>query len=419
MKSRPARAAIWLLKALLGLMGAILLLAVGYIAFNTPLTPSVRTLTTDELNADTRYLATNLSEPQQFVAEKFDHHDIVMVGEMHWKRQDVEFVRNLIPYLYRTKGVRVFAWEFGASDFQGEADAIVNAPSYDRKRAIAFMRRSSFSWNFEEYLDIIRTIWEVNRSIPDGQEKMRFLQLGSDYNPRKLESPDPAVRQKERIRFPYDEKMGRIMDNEVIRKGTKALWYSGLHHAFTRYRQPLALFLKTRDRGGNTLFKRYPERVYMIQLSCPFLGRFTLARLAAPALFGGQVGFVAPFRGLFEQLYRAYGRPFAVDAQHSMFGDIVDTHSYYSTDRWSGLALRDMSDGYIVTCALEEMEPVNLVPDWVTTDVELEEVKSVLPPGDAAGIPDIAALLKYIDADTQRSQVRQMGKLEGARFPAR
>lgn len=406
---RIARA---VLKVALRLLVLILLLAFSYVAFNTPFSSSVRKLSPEELQTCTKYLDTNLSEPQQFVAEKFDHYDVVLLGEMHWKKQDLDFVKQLIPYLYRTKGVKVFAWEFGASDFQSEADLLVNAPTWDRKRAVAFMRKSSFSWNFEEYLEVIHTIWEVNQSIPEGQEKMRFLQLGSDYNPRKLYSSDPAIRGKEAVRFVYDEKMGQIVEREVLRKHAKALWYSGLHHAFTHYRQPLFLFLKPGGvRGGTYLFQRYPERIYLIQVSMPFLDRLLLARLMVPSVFGNRLAFVPPFRGAFEQIYREYKKPFAVDARNSIFGDLVDTHSYYSLDRWSGLTLREMSDGYIMLCSAAEMEPVNLVPDWVTSDAELEEVKSVLPAEDAARILDIPALLKYIAADTQRSQINDIAKL--------
>ncbi len=408
---RFAKVARKILRGTLGVLALILLLALAYVVFNTPFSSSVRKLSQEDLQTYTKYLDSNVSEPQQFVADKFDQYDVVLLGEMHWKKQDLEFVKQLIPYLYRTKGVRVFAWEFGASDFQSEADSLVNAPTFDRKRAIAFMRRSFFSWNFEEYLEVIQTIWEVNHSITQGQEKMRFLQLGSDYNPRKLHSSDPAIRMKEAVRYGYDEKMGQIVEREVLQKHAKALWYSGLHHAFTQYRQPLFLFLRTRGiRGGAYLYQRYPQRIYLVQLSMPFLDRVFLARYLFPSVFGHRLAFVPSFRGAFEQIYREYKKPFAVDAKNSMFGDLVDTHSYYSTDRWRGIKLREMSDGYIMLCSNAEMEPVNLIRDWVTTDAELEEVKSVIPAEDAARIHDIPGLLNYIAADTNRSQIKDIAK---------
>ena len=70
-----------------------------------------------------------------------------------------------------------------------------------------------------------------------------------------------------------------------------------------------------------------------------------------------------------------------------------------------------MCDGYIVLNSIEEMEPVNLVPDWVTNDTELEEVKSILPPEDAAKIKDVPVLLKYMEGETGRSQVKDMRHL--------
>jgi hypothetical protein len=412
MTNRLAKIGKLSLRVFLVFVATVFVLALLYVGFNTPTTSRMRKLSNEELQTYTKYLDTSVSEPLQFVAEKFDQYDVVLLGEMHWKKQDVEFVNQLIPYLYRTKGIKIFAWEFGASDFQSEADSIVQAPDFDRERAVAFMRRSYFGWNFEEYLDIFHTIWQVNQTIPNGQEKFGFLQLGSDYNPRKLNSPDAVVQRKERIRFFYDEKMGQIVEREVLRKQRKALWYSGLHHAFTKYKQPLILFLKTGDlRGGQYLFLRYPERIYMIQLHLPFLDRLTMPKYFVPSIFGKGFTFVCPFGGVFEQTYWEYKRPFAVDAKSSPFGDLVDTHSYYSQDRWGGLKLREMCDGYIVLCPIDEMEPVSLVPDWVTNDTELEEIRSLLPPEDAARMKDVPTLLQYIERETGRAQVNEMRNL--------
>jgi hypothetical protein len=408
MKSKLSKIVRFFLKVLLASVAAVLLLASVYVAYNTPLTPEVRKLSKDELRTYTECLDTNLSEPLQFVADKFDNHDVVLIGEMHWKKQDVDFVKKLIPYLYQTKGIKVFAWEFGASDFQNEVDSLVNAPEFDRKRAIALSRRACFFWNFEEYLDIFRIIWEINQTIPSDQEKFRFLHLGSDFNPRKLRSKDPAIKNKEMLRFFYDEKMGRIIEAEVIKKHKKALWYSGAHHAFTKYGQPFVLFLKTGDvRGGQYLYSRYPERVYMIVLHFPYLGRWTLLRL----LLGGELTFTYGFRAAFDQIYREYKKPFAVDAKNPLFGDLKDNHSYYSFDRWGGLKLSEFCDGYIVPGAISEMEPVALVPDWVTNDAELEEVKGILPAEDVARIKDVPALLKYIEEQTGWSRIKKIRNL--------
>lgn len=255
-------------------------------------------------------------------------------------------------------------------------------------------------------------IWEINRSIPEGQDKFRFLQLRSVNNPRKRHSPDPEVRRQERARYAYDEQMGQIVEREVLAKHQKALWYSGLHHAFTKYKQPMFLFMKgSHIRGGEYLYQRYPEQVYMAQLYLPFPTRFLYPKLLAPSVFGGQLTYVYPFRGAIEQIYRERKKPFAVDAKASVFGDLKDNQSYYSMDRWGALTLREMCDGYIVLSSIDDMEPVSLVPDWVTDRADLEEVKSLLEPEDAARIGDVAALLAYIERQADRSQIKQIRNL--------
>ena len=228
----------------------------------------LRVLSNDDLRRYTSYIDATPSQPRQFVADKFDRYDVVLLGEMHWKKQDVDFVNQLIPYLYRTKGIRIFAWEFGAAELQGEADALVDAP---------------------------------------------------------------------------------------------------------------ACLL-------------YP-------------------RLLAPAVFGEQLTYLYPFRGAIEQIYRDHKKPFAVDTKASVFGDLKDDQSYYSMDRWGALTLREMCDGYIVLSSIDDMEPVGLVPDWVTDRADLEEVKSLLVPEDAARIGDVPALLAYIERQAYRSQIKQIRNL--------
>jgi len=115
--------------------------------------------------------------------------------------------------------------------------------------------------------------------MPAGEEKIRFLQLGSDYNERLLRPPDRTVRETEARRFMYDKKMAEIIEREVLLKGKKALWYSGVHHAFTRYRQPGIFFIRMtgeKRRGGNILYDNYGDRVYLIALLAPAVSRWLL-----------------------------------------------------------------------------------------------------------------------------------------------
>ncbi|MCC7263385.1 MAG: ChaN family lipoprotein [Candidatus Latescibacteria bacterium] len=388
-----------ILKVVGGLAGVIVFLLVIYAIFNTPFAAKYKKPSDVEMHGYLDYLDTHVSDPLQFVGEKFDRYDVVLVGEMHRRKQDVEFVKTLIPYLYSQKGVTVIGWEFGASDFQSEVDSLVNAPEFDEKKAIELMRRSFWEWDFQQYLDIYRIVWELNKTIPPQKEKIRFLQLGSDFNERKLRSPDPAVSREEAQRYFYDRKMADIIEREVLLKGKKALWYSGLHHALTRYRQPGVFFKHADLRGGNVLYDKYPSRVCLVTLHQPVLGRLALWGELFPLLrpFCWKLNY--PWGGVIDKVYERRRHPFAFDTLDSPFGELEDNYSYYSLDRWGALKLKDFCDGYVVLCSFEEAEPVNPIRDWVTSPAELEEVKDRMSPEHAAEFHDIPVFLDSLERD--------------------
>jgi hypothetical protein len=388
------------------ILGVILFLVAAYAVFNTPFVSEYKRLTQTDLEQFSSYLGTHASDPREFVSEQFKTHDVILIGEMHRRLQDVEFVKSLIPYVHETNHVTVVGWEFGASDFQGEVDSIVNAPRFDEKKAISVMRRSSWFWNFEEYLDIFRTVWEINSTIPAQAEKIRFLQLGSDYNERLLRAPDRTVRETEARRFMYDKKMAEIIEQEVLLKGKKALWYSGVHHAFTHYRQPLIFFLrKTGDerRGGNFLNDTYGDRVYMIALHAPAMNRWLLLSDIIPSLQTVLLSSYYPFGGVLDKVYDIRKQPFAFDAATSPFGLLQDNYSYYSFDHWGAIRLKDYCDGYIVLCSFKEARPVHPIKEWVNTKEDFAEVKNRMRPELSARFDSCTTLQLFLEGDIAKT----------------
>jgi hypothetical protein len=382
-------------------LGLGLLFIVGYIILNMPFGAKYKNVSDSMLKACIDYLDTHISDPLPFVSQKFKTHDVILVGEIHRRKQDVELVKSLIPYLYEKNGITVFAWQFGASDFQGEVDALVNASEFDERKAIQLMRRWTYFWNYQEYLDIYRVIWRLNREIPAGREKIRFLQLGSDYIERKFHSSNKSVRTQERKRYIYSKKMAEIIEREVLLKGKKALWYSGIHHAFTRYRQPRFFFRHRtgeKRRGGNVLYDKYPDSIYLIALHLPVASRGSMFKAdVMPLPFLST--FYYPFGSVIDQVYNHRKHPFAFDTGSSPFGKLKDNYSYYSVDHWGGIRLMDFCDGYIVPCSFEEAEPVTAIESWITSQDELEEVKNTLLPSHADRIQNISDFLKSLDGD--------------------
>ncbi|MGB7296086.1 MAG: hypothetical protein WBC70_10900 [Candidatus Aminicenantales bacterium] len=381
-------------------VAAAALLMFAYVLFNTHWGKKYRQVTEAELRRYEDYLDAHVSDPLAFVARKFEDYDVVLLGEIHHRKQDVEFIKALIPYLYKRSGVDIIGWEFGASDLQNEVDALVDAPEFDERKAIWILRTSKVYWNCQEYLEVFRVIWRLNRDLTPGRGRVRFLQLDYVRNERKQYSPDPKVRKEEKKRLlDRDRHMADIMDKEVLQKGKKALWYSGLHHAFTKYRQPRFFFRHrtgNKRRAGNFLFDRYPGRVGTVALHAPAMSRLSILSDLFPSLFS--IKFYFPFGSVIDKVYAGRKQPFAFDTGGSPFGELKDNYSYYSVDHWGGLKLKDFCDGYVVPCSFAESEAVSSIPDWIPSEDVYEEVKATqLSPATASKFKTRTDFLKHLE----------------------
>jgi hypothetical protein len=395
------------LKVIGRVIGGIVILLLLYIVFNLPFGSKYRVLSESELQGYLDYLQSSVSDPYEFVSKKFTRYDVVLVGEIHATFQYTEFIQKLIPYLYRRNGVKIIGWEFGASSTQEEVDSLLTAPDFHRDKFIDISRKNVYWRNFQEYLNLFRVIWEFNAQLPPRAEPIRLLQLGSEFVPRRLYSPDPEIRRKEAERFYYDKKISRIIEREALEKNEKALVYTGFHHAFTRYRQPKMFFLKRtgeQRRGGNFLYDKYPDRVYFIAPHFPAAHRWYPLNRFLPFFAPDRNKTYYPFQGVIDQVYARHQRPLAFDARSSPFGELKDNYSYYSIDRLGGLKLEDFCDGYLMLCSFDEIDPVHPIEDWVNSEEELNEIKKILPPEQAGLIKDIPSFLKQLEQRCKRAR---------------
>ena len=103
-----------LLKWILIFFGSIIGLLLLYILFNLNIFHITKPLSKSEIQ--TYISQVDSSSTFQYVAEKFDTHSVVFLGELHKRKQDLDFFKKLIPYLYQTKGIKIIGWEFGAAN---------------------------------------------------------------------------------------------------------------------------------------------------------------------------------------------------------------------------------------------------------------------------------------------------------------
>lgn len=394
------------IKAVFYLFGIIIFLLLLYIVFNLNLFHKTKALSKKQVGNYLFHI--DSYDPLRFVADKFDDHDIVIIGELHKRKQDLQFFSELIPYLYQTKGIKTIGWEFGATDYQQDADSIVTAPEFDRKKAIALMRNSNYYWRYEDYLNIFKIIWQLNKNIAADSNKIKFLQLNKPYVPRLWNAADPGVRLKERQNG-FDIAAPVIVEKEAIQKNKKVLIYCGLHHSLTKFKTPKLFFLKDNDgRAGQRLCEKYPNRIYQICLLSPFPPRW----LVYNEFTHRDAGFVYPFDAEFNQLYDSIRKPLAVNSSNETFAGVKDYNSFYAFDRARGVSLKEFCDGAIFLSAFENIEPASAINDWVTTDAELQSVKAVLEDKDAKQIHSIKDLQDFIAVKGNQDEMRKLHALK-------
>jgi hypothetical protein len=396
-----------ILKTVLFFAGTIIGLLLLYIVFNLNLFHKTKIISPAEIKTYLQVIDKEGSDPFKFVADKFDNHSVVFLGELHKRKQDLEFFSKLIPYLYQTKKINIIGWEFGAAEFQKDADSVVTGSDFDRKKAIAIMRNSMYYWCWEEYLDIFETIWQLNKTIPQVDDKIRFLQLNRPYNPRRLKSSDKSISLEEG-KLNFDNTLPWIVEKEVIQPNKKILIYCGLHHSLTKFKTPKFFFLKDKGRAGQILYEKYPDKIFQICLLPPFPPRWFMYKEIAHSQ---NYKFVYPFDAVFNQLYDTLKRAFAVNSDDPVFANLKDYNSFYAFDTWGGIKFKNFCDGIIMLNSFDKIEPIKFITDWVTTEGELNEVKNVLPEEDAKQIKSIPDLINYINPTVDMNGVRQFHDL--------
>jgi hypothetical protein len=323
------------------------------------------------------YLLNEGKAPLDYVLDKFENHEIVLLGEMHYIRQQVEMYHRLIPLLPE-HGINLFATEFGRREDQALIDELLGKEQFDFPLAKLITLRQEAFWGYQEYLDVYRLIWEQNRKNPPDRQ-IRCIGLNDPYNWKlynkicREQKREPNAEERKLIWKDCDEKNWlRALNKYHVPGVTKVLGIMGSHHAFTRYREPdfteeggrkvFAGFNKVRF--GNHVHEEYGDAVCNICFYDPW---DSLESDAPPKAPGG---------GIIEDIISPHFSELAFDLKDSPVGELADD-SFYSLG-YEDFRLRDISDGMIYTCKLTEFKNLTPIPDFIDAD-NLQEFRDYAP----------------------------------------
>ena len=307
------------------------------------------------------YLKTHYQSPEEYVVGKFKDHDVVLLGEMHRIKHDPELIQKLIPLLHAA-GVNALATEFARAEDQPLIDSLLGGNNYDEALAQKIAFNQMVTWAYREYVDIFKAAWELNHTLLEGAPRFRILGVNC--------SPDWSVMQK-----PEDRDVDSLKRlawrgcgesnwaQNVLRYvagGEKILVYCGMHHAFTRFLQPIVgsdgeFFRFEDERFGRYLYNRLGDRTFMIALHAPWLQVSYEGEYKRPA--GGLMdSAVALIDGQF--------RPFGVDVVGTPLESIPDSVCVYANGH-RPFRLGALCDGYIIQKRFADCETVTAIPDFI------------------------------------------------------
>lgn len=287
--------------------------------------------------------------PDDYLITKFKEADIVLLAEDHGVKENLNFVRNLIPKLYEN-GIYMLGMEFGAYEDQKQLDSLINAPSYDEQMARKLMFNYNTRWAIVEYMAIYKAAWKWNLSLPETAKKFRVLNISYCYNWKEFEK----VRTPENMRkvFPLgntEDFRCSLLEREALLQNQKILVLTGTPHAFTFYQFPyydytsLGFVRYEKNFLGNLLYSKYRKRVISVALHQPFAN-----------YPNRQPGWVSPASGELEMIMdKCKNKPVGFNLKSSLLGDLKD-NSYYSMG-YCNFTLSNLFDGYIFLKPLKEL----------------------------------------------------------------
>ncbi len=315
------------------------------------------------------YLENQRVEPTTYVINKFKDHDVIFIGENHWIKQQVEFVEDLIPELYKN-GIYNLGTEFINYEDTQLVNKLITADTFHNQLAEEITFKSDWGWGYKEYIDIYKKAWELNKSLPSDAKKFRIfgIQEVMDFSHVNKEEDfdNPEIMRKVFSGFDlFDESEGYsayAIEKEVLDKSEKALIHCGINHAFTSFYQPVYIpknkdenIVYEKERMGNLIKNKIGDKAITIFMHGPWTSK-------------DQTDFVLPVDGVLDSLFSINEfqkqMPFGVDTKDTPFGDLKGETSYY-INGYPDFSLKQFCDGYIFFNPVKDYKVVTQIPNFI------------------------------------------------------
>jgi hypothetical protein len=323
--------------------------------------PQYKKLSELEINEYIKVLSKKSYTPTEYILNKFKDYNIVIIGEPHRVSQHYILLKNLLRPLSKS-GIKFVGLEFYEKTYQNKIDSFLKNKKFDSEKLREIILSDDNFFYYQELYDVFEEAWKINH---EGLE-INIIALESDKRKKQYK----------------DYTMAAISD-QIVNKGNKILLYTGEHHAFTKYEQPVTKIINYlfpeksntfRKNTGRFLkteeFKRDPFHISLHYVS------FKKYSIFIPFFYKKYL--CLRFNGILDQILNTYNKPIGFDTNNYLIGEIYDNFSYYSIT-YSPLYLKDYSDGYIFLNPLEENKFVSPLKNICKSQKDIDNIKKFNP----------------------------------------
>lgn len=184
-------------------------------------------------------------EPQDYLLDRFEEDQVVLLGELGQIRQQVSFVTGFLPLLH-IADVHVFATEHLLAEDQKKVDRLVGfggspetGNDFDRRAAAQLLLRRNVLGGYEEYVSMIEAVHSFNRSRAEDQEPLRLVALAPrfryDLIERQEQTQDSEILRQVVGEVTPDRYMADVFARKVLEEGRRALVLLSFPHVFSEY----------------------------------------------------------------------------------------------------------------------------------------------------------------------------------------
>ena len=312
-------------------------------------------------------------EPVAFVFDQLERHDLVVLDDaLHTLVEPFGFYQRLVREPGFRQRARFVFLEAVPHNQQGHIEAYLAAPTEDSRLLYPAFQNSlsGDGFPYATYFDVLRTIHEVNLSLPDS-ERIRVVAVGSPSYWSEIRTPRDVEIFRQGLDA-YDYTMYAMIRSTLGADG-KGIFLTNTRHAYQAIRHADGSLYW----NATTYFhEREPGRAYSIRFHAPQLviervRDDTTGTRTTQGLERIDYRWDRMEGGAWDRAFRDYGEAVAVPLEGTAFGEApyIGNHML---DVVPGQTMADAYDAVIFLAPLEELHQTARVGSIYTPEFRLE-----------------------------------------------